>query len=242
MSYYCNGTNQWLRGYMGTTYALPITLACWFKQTDHPVAIKSLVEFHYQGGTGNNDSVILRTTATDNTFTAAIISTTGSTGSAGASKNVDNTWTPFVGVFPSNSSRQTYVSDATGSGSGAYTVSDLFDEISLGVNAADAADFTGYLAEVAIWNKELSAGEIANFLAAKAPSSIAASNLIGYWPLNYNNATQTNVGTDASGDLTVTSATYSSDHPTIEYGTADIIIGVAPASNPGTKIYMTYQT
>ena len=99
---------------------------------------------------------------------------------------------------------------------GADGVSALVQYIRLGESLTAFNDLYGLLAEVAIWNKALSAGEIASYLAGNDPSAIAAANLIGYWPLSADNATQSNLGTDATGDLTVSGATYEpSDHPTI---------------------------
>jgi hypothetical protein len=55
-------------------------------------------------------------------------------------------------------------------------------------------------------------------MAGSAASGIAAANLIGYWPLSASSGTQTNLGTDAGGTLTVSGATFSADHPTITGG------------------------
>jgi hypothetical protein len=79
-------------------------------------------------------------------------------------------------------------------------------------------DYTGLIAEVAIWNKALADAEITSYMSGEAASTIAAANLIGYWPLSADNATQSNEGLDAGGDLSVSGATFDADHPTITGG------------------------
>jgi hypothetical protein len=99
-----------------------------------------------------------------------------------------------------------------------------------GENFAGGNDLDGLLAELACWDIALNATQITDYLAGTAAPLIAASDLIGYWPLSANNATQSNLGVDTGGDLTVTGATYSSDHPTISSGGTTITPNLAGMS------------
>jgi hypothetical protein len=78
-----------------------------------------------------------------------------------------------------------------------------------------AQDYAGLMAEVAIWNTALNSSQITSYLAGTGASQIQSANLIGYWPLSASNTTQSNDGVDTGGDLAVTGAVFSSDHPTI---------------------------
>lgn len=220
MSYSFDGSNDTLTGTLTSTYDAPITMACWFKWGGggagaHPSAIDCMVHLG-NSSSSSVDSYILRTQTTVNRFEIFADGSGGNESTSLAKTIAADTWTPFIGVVTSHTVRDLYVADATASEAvGADGVSALVQYIRLGENLAAANDFYGLLAEVAIWNKALSAGEIASYLAGNDPSGIAAANLIGYWPLSSDNATQGNQGVDAGGDLSVTSAVYSSDHPTI---------------------------
>ena len=220
MSYSFDGTNDTLAGALTSTYDAPITMACWFKWGGggagaHPSAIDAMVNFGNSSSSATS-SYILRTQATVDRFEIYADGATADETTSLAKTVAADTWTPFIGVVTSHSVRDVYVSDVTnGEASGTEDVATALQYVRLGENFAAANDFYGLLAEVAIWNKALSAGEIASYLAGNDPSGIAAANLIGYWPLSADNATQSNQGVDAGGDLSVTSAVYNSDHPTI---------------------------
>lgn len=219
MSYSFDGSNDRLTGTFTSTYGDPITLACWFKITAHPGAIDSLLAVG-NSSSSNNNSYALRTVTTADRYGAVVVGNSGGTDQANVTKaGIENTWTPFIGVFSGDSQRDCYVSDQTAGNTTANAVADAIQFIRLGESFTAANDYTGLLAEVCVWNKALSAGEIASFLAASAPTGIAAANLIGYWALSQNGVL-TNEGIDTGGDLTASGAVFSSDHPTITGGTA----------------------
>lgn len=215
MSYSFDGTGDYLTGSFTSTYADPVTLACWFKVTTHPVALDCLVALG-NSSSSQNDSYMLQTGSADDAWRATS-RTTGDSSAEVTSLNRDATWTAMVGVFTSNTLRDLYVGAIgnTAQSTDIRNVADVLQYLSVGHNLASGQNYTGLLAEVAIWNKALDTSEITSYLGGTAASGIGAANLIGYWPLSASNATQANLGTDAGGDLTVTNATYSADHPTI---------------------------
>ena len=139
----------------------------------------------------------------------------------------DDKWVPVVGVFTSNTSRTVYIGDEPGaSNTNEKLVGTALDAIRIGAAPNGYSNWRGLLAEVTLFNKALAGSELTDLYTENAgvysgppPPTVAPNNVIAYYPLNYNNATQTNDATgsaaDASGDLTVTNAVYSSDHPTI---------------------------
>lgn len=214
MSYLFDGSNDNLTGTFTSTYGDPITLACWIKFTDHPIALDRLITFG-NSNSSSNDAYDIRLTATDNQFAAVSTTSAGVSDNAAVVKTgVDATWIPVIGVFTADNDRDIYASDGTGNSVVSRAVSDAVQFIRMGDSMTGTNDFTGRLAECCIWNKALSAGEIASFLAASPPSGIAAANLIGYWPMT--SADITNQGVDTGGDLTAGgNAVFDSDHPTI---------------------------
>lgn len=222
MSRSFDGSNDNAIGAFASTYGGPITLGCWFKFTDHPVAIDVLVQVG-ESNSSSDESYVLRTTSTDNQFTAYVQGSGGS-GIANVSKSgIDGVWTPFLGVYIAADDRDSYVGDAVGGSLVAASFPDAVQHVRLGENMGAGQDYTGLLAEVCVWNKELDAGEIAAFLAGDSPLSIAGANLVGYWPMSANGgSSEANLGVDTGGDLTFSGPVFDADHPTISGGGSSI--------------------
>jgi hypothetical protein len=90
-------------------------------------------------------------------------------------------------------------------------VGDLF----IGDDGRGLATPDFYLARVCVWDVALGAVDRAAFSARLPPKVIRESNLRAYYELNKESALQTNEGRDLAGDLTVSGATYNSDHPSL---------------------------
>jgi hypothetical protein len=138
---------------------------------------------------------------------------------------VDNVWAPIVGVITSDTLRDVYIGDITQTGTNASSnvVGSALNDLSIGRQFGNTAEFPGLIAEVAIWNTDLSTAQITSYMTGTAASGIAASNLIGYWPLN-TDGVLTNSGTDAGGDLTASGAVFDADHPTISSGSTPLAV------------------
>lgn len=227
MSYAFSGVNQHLAGSFTSTYAsTPLTLACFIKITVHPAANRS--PFYFGNSSASiDDSQALQTDTTVDSFGCYSRTTTSVAGLA--SQNIDNTWAAFVGVFTTSSLRDIYIKTAstTGQNTATRAVANVMQFLSLGENFAGAADYTGKIAEAAIWNIALGTSDIDTYMRqTRRASSIAASSLIGYWPLSVSGALN-NLGTDAGGTLTATGATFDNDHPGL--GTSYQLMGQAAA-------------
>jgi hypothetical protein len=219
MSYSFDGSNDRMTGTFASTYADPVTLAAFIKVTAHPLATDIILTLG-NSSSANEDSYALRSNSVDDEWQAIATTSTGTTGAGIASVNIDGVWAGYVGKFSHDELRDVYIQTLanTGQGTTPRAVADVLQFIRVGENLAGLLDYAGLIAECAIWNKALSDAEITSYLAGEAASGVAAANLIGYWPLNTDNATQSNLGLDAGGNLTVTGATFSADHPTITGG------------------------
>lgn len=228
MSYSFDGSNDTMTGTFASTYSDPITFGCYIKIADHPLAVDSLICLG-NSSSSNNDSYRLNIDSTDNRFQIVSVDSAGATSTASVVLVVDSGtilttynattgWVGLVGVIQAtDTGRSLYVGaiENVDTGTADRLVANALQHIRLGESLVAGLDYNGLLAEVAIWNAELSDPEITSYLGGTAASQIAAANLIGYWPLSASNATQANEGIDTGGDLSVTSATFSSDHPTI---------------------------
>lgn len=216
MSYLFDGSNDKLTGTFTGSYQDPITLALWVKVTAHPAAIDALV-FLGANAASTIDSYALRTESTDDLWACRSEDVAGVGNVATVSALADGAWTPIIGRVTTDGLRDIFVgsSTTTGTSGATRTVANALKYISVGENLAGGADFAGRIAEVSIWNKALTTGEIDRYCRGEPPSGIAAANLVGYWALSADNATQANEGTDAGGDLTVTGAVHDADHPSL---------------------------
>lgn len=225
----------YLRGTFNSSLTIAstaISLGVWFKTSTSDTE-NSIVALHESTGSVNNAVHIYQNTGTQLSARCIAYSNpvagqpTGSLGAADCGF-IAAGWFPAVGVWRSTTNRQIYYGLDAAAGLLGESTNDAgtgVGIVTLGVGATNGQKFTGLIAEVCIWNKELSSGEIASFCdGSTQPSTIGAANLVGYWPLNYDNSTQTNEGTDTAGDLTVTSATYDSDHPTFGGGAKNLLL------------------
>jgi hypothetical protein len=223
MSFIFDGVNDSLSGTFTSTYADPVTLACWIKVANHPVAVNWMYAVG-NSSSSNDQSYALRTTATDDAWSAIARTTSNGTATKTA-VNIDGVWAAWVGKFSSDTLRDVYIQSLanTASNNTSIAVSDVIQFIRVGTDFANGSDFTGRLAELAMWNSVLSDTDITSYMAGTAASGIAAANLVGYWPLS--SADLTNQGLDAGGDLTAANqAAFDADHPTITGGLDPIVL------------------
>ena len=215
MSYIFDGVNDRLTGTFTTGRVLPITLACWFKVADHPLANDWMLTLSVSSSSTTNYTRI-GTNATDNQWRVEVVDNASTLASANVTQTVDGIWTPMVAVIQADGTSDLYVTTFAGHGGpgNPNTITGNLTLIWLGENPSGGGDYVGRLAEAAIWDSALTTQQITDYLSGISASVIAAANLIGYWPMS--SADITNLGLDAGGDLTaVNQAAFDADHPTI---------------------------
>lgn len=243
MSYLIDATNEDLAATFSGTHASPLTIALYIKVSDHPTASSVVMQL----GASNasvSDSVSIRTGATDNQWGGRYTDPGGTSDTALETEIMDGTWGGLVATFPDELSRSIYTNTYAQSDTAvvARTASgDVFKYLRIGESLAGAEDLgtamaakgaaTARVAELAVWNAVLSQAQIEQYMAGAVATTIAAANLIGYWPLNVDAGTQTNLGVGTmTTDLTVSGATYDADHPTITGGATTYLKLLAEAS------------
>lgn len=222
MSYLCDAIGEKLQGQFASTYSYPITLGIWVKASDWDASNRYALQL---GNITNNwdDSLSIRNAGTADSMAASHISTAGGVSSAerafDSPAQYDDVWLPVIATFLSDTERNVFYGNISQTVQSvvSQTVTETLDHICVGNSLETGNDefVDGLIAEAAIWNKELTPEEITNYLVGTQAKTIASANLIGYWPLSLDNSTQLNQGSDTGGDLTVTNATFTADHPTI---------------------------
>jgi hypothetical protein len=247
-SYECDAANENLTGTLTTDRALPLTLFAYVKYANHPEAINSLAQFGTPAS-NQNGSVALKTRPEADRYTAQQRTPAGNVVGANvdaAAGAGDGVWFPLVGVFTSTTLRDIYAGaiETTAQETTSNDPGTAISVMRLCENLAGAEDSTTLLiAEVGIVDEAATAGEIEAFLDGADPTTIwsVAAELIGYWPLDMNNSTQANEGSDAGGDLTVSGATFNADHPTFAAPAApSFTAGPTPGTLTDTTIPFTF--
>lgn len=230
MSYDFAAAGSKIKGQLTTAIdhdATGLTIACWIKQADSPAANQEILNIaESETVDENNHNISDRSTADQYGAESWTLSGNSAVFTASAGEH-DGNWIGIVGTFTSTILRDLYVNVIGDTATS--TPLKLVDPVSwviFGQQPGGGAQYTSLSAEGAVWNIVLTTQQITDFLAGDAASTIQAANLRGYWPLSADSGTQTNLGLDATGDLTVTNAVFDADHPTITGGGPVIITDV----------------
>lgn len=224
-----NGSNEYLEITGAALSAVPITMACWFYSTSNSVKQRlisigdkdSTVDFFHLSAMGNVAGDPLRASAKRG----------GTTGTASTSSGYSiNTWHHATGVFSATDSRAVYI-DGGSSGTNTTSASpSSLDITRIGLRASSGTDgpMTGSIAEAAIWNVALVAGEISALAAGFSPLFIRPDALKAYWPLG-GALSANDSDNDVAGALHMTAQNTPTTavHPPIIYPSAPLIITVA---------------
>lgn len=228
MSYSFDGANDFLSGSFTTAINEPLTIALWFKVTTHPVATRQLIQFGVNSGT-QPESYGIKTVGVDDRWAGEARDTADAVSQSLVDVNRDTLWTPALYIVTSETDRVLNLNGTDSSVSTTSRVVGACVNIRVGEALNATNDFAGLIAELAIWDTALDVTQRASVVAGNSAALIAESNLRGYWPLSSSNATQSNEGLDATGDLSVTGATFDADHPSITMATPPTLyLNVSP--------------
>lgn len=197
--------------------AYPITMACRFKTAGVTTDTANIL-FSMQDVSASAEyfRLHINDAATVEKFGFIVRNAAGFTVEDGDTTLSTGTWYHGLGVFRSATDRQLYLDGA--SDSAVFTTSRTFpinlDGISIGmlrdVSPSEALEDSD-VAEVALWNVELSAGEIAALGSGVAANIIRPSALVGYWPL-FGDTTGEPDLSGSINNLTVASTPTKVDH------------------------------
>ena len=194
--------------------AYPFTVSAWFKSVNNTNIQTIFIVCDKDVNTNNQWRLQLRGDAAGDPI--RVVSRTTSQVDADTTTGYSiNVWQHACGVFASATSRSAYLN---GGSKGSNTTSNTpinLDRTSIGLSNDSIPDspFLGQIAEVCVWNVELTDAEVAYLANRVSALRIRPSNIIAYWPLYGDSSPEV----DMSGkliNLTVTGATQA-DHPPI---------------------------
>lgn len=196
MAYDFNGTNQYLSTASAPATAVPLTMACWFKVPNTGASPTTIYSINANAA---NDQFLLY--YFNNDIFASSINTGGSIASATRTiSGLSNTWIHGAGVFSSNTNRVAYSNGTAGSANTASNTPSGLNTVRIGTRyfaGSLGAYFPGQMAEVGIWDTDLTAAEVASLADGMTCDKVRPQNLVFYAPLVRDLQ-------DVSGGLTIT--------------------------------------
>ena len=199
-----NGSNQYLSTASSPVSGSPMTIAGWGKRTGGRVYCSVGVN----GGSHRNQLQVGVSGETQ-----AIASGSSGEGIAGSTISSTGQWVHLCGVYVSSSFREAYlngVSDGTNTTN--IGTQNTANTITIGArwNVSIGNFFNGDLAEIGVWNTNLTAAEIASLAKGMTCDKVRPESLVFYAPLVRDLQ-------DISGGLTITNnnAATVATHPRV---------------------------
>lgn len=192
----------------------PVSIIGHFKLAAHPTAIDDFI--HLSTGAGDSNSHRVGTTATDNLYRGQTFDSAAGSNTVNQTIDVDGIWASFAYICASTTDRRFYLLDIANvdSSANSRTFSTTLDTVHLGTHNDLLSDAVVNLAEIAVFAAELDTTQITNALAGFLPTFLGITPELYYSMGTDTGGTIPNDGSDATGDLTVTSgAAYDADHP-----------------------------
>jgi hypothetical protein len=217
-----NASSQFLRNATTPITAVPLTIVAWVRPDE--AITQSVFSI---GDTGSNVHYF---SLDLNASHAALAQTRDASGlvtaTAGTTGTI-NTWFHVAAVFSAINSRAAYTNGgAVGTNATSRTPVGV-DAMGIGrlERSSPTQLFSGRIAEAALWNVALSAGEIAALASGISPPYIQPASLVGYWPLWGLHSPEIDL-TVGNRQMTVTGATAADHAPVTPFSSR--IWGTAP--------------
>jgi len=237
MSYNLQANNRSINGTFGAPILIPASIVCWMKLSAIDWALTSqryVVTLSEDIASVNPSLRMSQVNADSDRVSATTRGASGNDRNAHLSftpNAYDDIWVPVIAVFSADNRRTIYIENS--SNSNVNTVDDpvgvLIDTIRIGASAAGFSNARGLIAEVAIFDKELTTAEIDMLQtgpgAGVQPYTIAPNDCIGYWSLStdqLDHPSEAPIGPI----ITVVNGVYTVDHPLIQSSS-----NVAPNNN-----------
>lgn len=197
--------------------AYPFTLASWFYPTSLAAAGGwLLIGISVSGGAGYYGLTVANNTAIRAQIDSSFATATFATSATGLLAT--NQWFHVCGVFKSGTNGLRVYLNGTqrASSTNGETFPTVANFTAGGDPRGNSNFVTGRIAEVAVWNVELSDGEIAALATGAPPPRVRRSGLVLYWPLHGLVALEPDLSGHSRGG-TVTGATKGDHAPVGPY-------------------------
>lgn len=182
MSIDFNGTTSYIEASSAAVTDVPLTLAAWFNAD---IITQNIVILGVASSTADSSFVIIAAGAATGDPVQAQTRVAGSNGTSAAGGFSANTWTHAAGVFSANNNRLAYKDGVAGTANTTSLTMSSLDRTGIGVRSGATRSnyFDGEVAEAAVWNAALTAGEISSLAAGFKPTLIRPQSLVFYAPL-----------------------------------------------------------
>ena len=158
----------------------PLTFACWVK----PEAINDWDGCITLGTSGSAYHYITLTLRSNNKVVAKVRGAGGSSESVSVANYTAGNWQHIAGVFSGSASRYVYLDGVSGAEQRTNRPASGMDILTIGEWGGTASyPLDGSLAECAIWNVALAAGEILSLSKGVTATTIRPASLVSYYPL-----------------------------------------------------------
>jgi len=175
MAYDFDGIADYVEATSAPVTGVPLTMACWFNADN--VTNNHILMSLTDGGTTNRFLLEANGSITSDPIRARTINQNASS----ATGFLASTWHHAAGRFSTTTNRRAYIDGIGGTANTGSATPTGINNTRLANHST--AYLAGLLAEAAIWNTDLTDGEIAALAKGFRPSLIRPSNLVLYVPL-----------------------------------------------------------
>lgn len=190
----------------------PYTFACWFSATSYPASASYICAYQV------SSSQAFRIGESGGNMYAQQYDGS-SAGTSLIARPAAGAYHHLAGVFTSSASRTVYLDGVAGATNTTAVIENWTPGSMFLATDGVGGFLNGALAECAIWNVALDAGEVLGLAKGVCPMNIRPQSLINYWPLFANDGT-TEIDrwrTGVSAGLTATNGPSKTDHPRVYY-------------------------
>ena len=233
------GTSQYLSNANAVVGAAPLTVCAWFNVSSTDVD-RRIFSIDDDGNPGEQFSLRLHSTATlrcqawDGAADCQAQATLGYSA---------NTWQHGLGTITRSGGDYTCNIWLDGANFGTYT--NTLDVLAvtdthIGATRPSVAGqyMDGYLAEVAVWNVELTAADAAILATGLSPLTVRPQSLVAYWPLI--GRTSPEIDIVGGYDMTLNAAPTIAAHPPVMYPASPMMVHAPSAFIPVTGPFPTF--
>jgi hypothetical protein len=179
---FVSASSQYLERTAAVLTDYPVTIAVWVRPATVDI-VQTPVALSQSGGTAR---CLMQISGTNNITAFNAATGGGASGFSSSTGTVSaNTWHHGAAVFTSATSRTAYLDGVAGTPETTNVAIAGMDRTNIGAryNTTIGAYMNGDLAEAAMWNVALTAGEIASLAKGLAPIAVRIDSLVAYWPL-----------------------------------------------------------
>lgn len=180
---FSSASTQWIKGSSAPVTAVPLSIAAWFNP-DASDSTGSICDIAYDGGTG--DAFEIGCSVGSPGYVYALTRATNSVSATSTSTFTASAWNHVLGTFNSDTNnRAVYLNGGSKGTNSSIRVPASLNAIGHGARARLTTDYyiDAILAEIAIWNVELTDDDAVLLAKGISPILLKPANLVYYLPL-----------------------------------------------------------